>query len=179
MIVDFITFYRINPDGVLQMSANPSELTRTEDTQGNQILPNIKSSIIQQQVKACPRSEHIMAAENQNALSKYLEIAKLSVFKDEKTGVWKDKIDSNSERGAVGHLNSGKSVTRDEYYGRVPEMHFPPVKVIMKDPIYQNPNSFESLIDIFRTIVAKNKKREWIIIYSDGVPFLLGKFYEV
>ena len=82
MIVDFITFYRINPDGVLQMSANPSELTRTEDTQGNQILPNIKSSIIQQQVKACPRSEHIMAAENQNALSKYLEIAKLSVFKD-------------------------------------------------------------------------------------------------
>ena len=158
------------------MSANPSELTRTEDTQGNKILPNIKSKLIQQQVKACARSEHIMAAENQKALSKYLEMAKCSVFKDEKTGIWMDKIDCKSEKGAEGDVNKEKTVTRDEYYGRVPEMHFPPVKVIMKDPIYQNPNSFESLIDIFRTIVAKNTKRDWIIIYSDGVPFLLGKF---
>ena len=67
-----------------------------------------------------------------------------------------------------------EKVTREEIYGRVPEFHKAPLKPVIADPIFKNPCSFESLIEIFRVVVEKNKKRKWLVLISDGVPFVLG-----
>ena len=127
-----------------------------------------------------PLSESESESETQLLLSKYLEEAKHSISKDEASNKWKDDIDkcmSKEETGEQVEPNVSSTASRDHYYGRVPQHHFPPVKIVMKDPIFENPNSFESIIQIFRAIQEKNKCREWIIIYSDGVPFLLGEKY--
>ena len=163
----------------MQQSNNPAELGRIMNENSDKILPNLKSTQLQKQVTPSDRSQQIITAETQLALSKYLSEAKDSVSQDIKSGQWKDSVDYLVDKTGNGDKlepsNSNK-VSRDEYYGRVPEHHLPPVKVLMKDPIFENPNSFESIIEIFRTIIKKNKHREWIIIYSDGVPFLLGKY---
>ena len=158
--------------------SSPSDLGRIEDNKGNKILLNLKSSELQKQVNICERSKSIMRAETQLALNKYLEEAKKSLSKDLNSGKWLDSVDYsllNSDK-TVKDETVPNDISRDSYYGRVPHHHMPPVKIIMKDPIYVNPNSFESIIHIFRKMLEKNKCRKWIIIYSDGVPFLLGKF---
>ena len=119
-----------------------------------------------------------MMAETQLALNKYLEEVKKSFSKDSNSGKWLDLVDyslQNSDETVKLDETVKNDTSRDSYYGRIPDHHMPPVKVIMKDPIYVNPNSFESISHIFRTMLEKNKCRKWIIIYSDGVPFLLGK----
>ena len=156
----------------------PSDLGRIEDIKGNRILPNLKSSELQKQVNICERSQTIMMAETQLALNKYLEEVKKSFSKDSNSGKWLDLVDysfQNSDETVKLDETVKNDTSRDSYYGRIPDHHMPPVKVIMKDPIYVNPNSFESISHIFRTMLEKNKCRKWIIIYSDGVPFLLGK----
>ena len=160
-------------------TSNPSELGRIADHRGNRILPNLKSSELQKQVNICERSKTIMLAETQLALNKYLEEVKQTFTKDINSGKWIDSVDyslQNSDETVKLEETVKSDISRESYYGRVPNHHLPPVKVIMKDPIYVNPNSFESIAKIFRTMLEKNKCRKWIIIYSDGVPFLLGKF---
>ena len=117
-----------------------------------------------------------MSGETQLILSKYLEEAKHSINKEVSSDKWQDDIDTGMSKEDTGdNVDAASTASRDHYYGRVPQHHLPPVKIVMKDPIFENPNSFESLIEIFRSIQEKNKCREWIIIYSDGVPFLLGE----
>ena len=65
-------------------------------------------------------------------------------------------------------------MTRLKYYGRIPHNHRSPIAPNIADPIYRNPNSFESMIEIFREIQWKNKLRKWIAIVMDGVPYVLG-----
>ena len=160
-------------------SKSPSDFGRIADKKGNRILPNLKSSELQKQVNICERSQTIMMAETQMALNKYLEEVKKSVKKDLNSGKWLDSVDyslQNSIDTVKPDETLSVGISRDTYYGRVPHHHMPPVKFVMKDPIYVNPNSFESIIHIFRKMLEKNTCRKWIIIYSDGVPFLLGKF---
>ena len=102
------------------------------------------------------------------------------MYKDAQSGEWKDLVDKHLENVATSDkteetVTKPETLSREQYYGRIPENHLMPVKVLMKDPIYLNPNSFENIIKIFRTMLGKNKNRKWIIIYSDGVPFLLGE----
>ena len=65
-------------------------------------------------------------------------------------------------------------MSRQVYYGRIPHNHRPPISPRIADPIYRNPNSFDSMIEIFREIQFKNKKRKWVAIVMDGVPYVLG-----
>ena len=65
-------------------------------------------------------------------------------------------------------------LSREEYYGRVPHNHRPPITPLIADPIFRNPNSFESMIEIFREILKKNVMRKWVAIVMDGVPYVLG-----
>ena len=66
-----------------------------------------------------------------------------------------------------------QKIKRNEYYGRIPHHHLPPVKPKLLDPIFCNPNSFESITKILREIISKNTCRKWIALYTDGVPYLL------
>ena len=79
----------------------------------------------------------------------------------------------DSEENDVTIVNIQK-VTREEVYGRVKDFHKEPIKPVIADPIFKNPNSFESLMEIFRIIIQKNTKRKWLVLISDGVPFILG-----
>ena len=65
-------------------------------------------------------------------------------------------------------------MSRQVYYGRIPHNHRPPISPRIADPIYRNPNSFESMIEIFREIRFKNRNRKWVAIVMDGVPYVLG-----
>ena len=65
-------------------------------------------------------------------------------------------------------------LSREEYYGRIPHNHRPPIAPLIADPIFRNPNSFDSMIEIFRDILKKNVMRKWVAIVMDGVPYVLG-----
>ena len=116
----------------------------------------------------------------------YLDKAKKSLYQDA-AGVWLDEIGSSMANTSETTNNKRKldgtqdiqyrfeevadsavndvviikeeKVTREEIYGRVPEFHKAPLKPVIADPIFKNPCSFESLIEIFRVVVEKNKKR--------------------
>ena len=65
-------------------------------------------------------------------------------------------------------------LSRTQYYGRIPHNHRPPIAPVIADPIYRNPNSFDSMIEIFRDIQKKNVLRKWFAVVMDGVPYVLG-----
>ena len=136
-------------------------------------------------------------------LTKHLDEVKKSVFKNE-SGIWTDKIEieatkvtekkrkqkvteeEDSQEDAqesvsvevVGEWNEKDAtimkLSRQEYYGRIPHNHRPPISPIIADPIFKNPNSFESMIEIFRHIQKKNPTRKWVAVVMDGVPYVLG-----
>ena len=135
-------------------------------------------------------------------LTKYLHEVKESVSRSE-SGIWTDKIEIESKKvpekkrkqqvteeeddqdvqervsmEVIGEWNEKDAtiikLTRQEYYGRIPHSHRPPIAPIIADPILRNPNSFESMIEIFREIQKKNPLRKWVAIVMDGVPYVLG-----
>ena len=61
-------------------------------------------------------------------------------------------------------------LSREEYYGRIPHNHRPPIAPLIADPIFRNLNSFDSMINILK----KNVMRKWVAIVMDGVPYVLG-----
>ncbi|KAJ8017459.1 hypothetical protein HOLleu_45119 [Holothuria leucospilota] len=61
-----------------------------------------------------------------------------------------------------------------------------PIKVTPRDPVFVNPNSFETVKEVFLEIgkdfkVAKytnsseESKREWLLVVCDGVPYTIGQ----
>ena len=192
--------FRDNPSGKLQQEEKflPGNFTFQKKAAENP-LPNITSSLINKQLNIAPDSKAVFAYEFQRSLNNYLDKAKKALYQDA-AGVWKDDIATSksksgesskkrkheeiedeyrfvevedSEERDVTVIKQQK-VTREQVYGRVKEFHKAPIKPVIADPIFKNPNSFESLIEIFRIIVEKNIKRKWLVLISDGVPFVLG-----
>ena len=135
-------------------------------------------------------------------MSKYLEEVKESVSRTE-SGRWTDNIeieckkvpikkrkqhateDDNAQGvsdtvsvDVVGDCKEKDAtiikISRTQYYGRIPHNHRPPIAPVIADPIYRNPNSFDSMIEIFREIQKKNVMRKWFAVVMDGVPYVLG-----
>ena len=134
-------------------------------------------------------------------MTKYLNEVKESISRTE-SGTWTDKIEIECKKvplkkrkqtteddnikeahetvsvDVVGEWKEKDAtiikISRTEYYGRIPHNHRPPITPSIADPIYRNPNSFDSMIEIFREIQKKNELRKWFAIVMDGVPYVLG-----
>ena len=170
--------FRDNPSGKLQQEEKflPGNFTFQKKAAENP-LPNITSSLINKQLNIAPDSKAVFAYEFQRFQK--------ALYQDA-AGVWKDDIATSksksgesskkrkheeiedeyrfvevedSEERDVTVIKQQK-VTREQVYGRVKEFHKVPIKPVIADPIFKNPNSFESLIEIFRIIVEKNIKRK-------------------
>ena len=191
----------MDPEGQLQTKPEliPANFCFKIGIDGNPTA-NIDSSIVNKQFKQSLRSKEIFELEFKRTLSKYLNEIKESVSKTG-SGVWTDKIETESKKldnkkrkqqdveeetisqdlvqlEVIGEWTEKDAtiikMSRQEYYGRIPHSHRTPITPIIADPIYRNPNSFESMIEIFREMKKKNPLRKWFAVVMDGVPYVLG-----
>lgn len=119
----------------------------------------------------CKEKLHVMAQEEPHTPRQAFKLQECHV-----------KISRQQHPRHVGQLSASTVMTEEiNMHQHIPHFHpQPPPKVIVADPVMCNPNSFQTLLNVLRTIGSRcgikrygTGNREWITVYMDGLPYYI------